>query len=63
MDTMLRLQQNDYVKRSENIVKDRVINAKINALQEGSSEGCRYGFSVLPGRASWIKTSFMLPAP
>jgi len=33
--TMLRLQQNDYLKRSEIIVKDRVINAKNQCVTGG----------------------------
>ena len=35
MNTMLRLQQNEYVKRSEIIVKDGVINAKNQCVTGG----------------------------
>ncbi len=37
---MLRLQQNNYLKRSEIIVKGLAINTRIHALQEGNIEGC-----------------------
>jgi len=40
IETMLRLQQNDYFKRSEIFVNGMAKNAKINMLREGNHGGC-----------------------
>ncbi len=48
IETMLWLQQNDYLKRSEIFVNGMVKNAKINTLREGNHGGCSCGYIVLP---------------
>ena len=45
---MLRLQQNDYHKRSEIFVNGMAKKPKINTLRAGNHGGCSCGYIVLP---------------